>query len=152
MSSLSTPALSPSSSETSLPTSEPATPPHAFATLQPHVDVEQNESTSASPANIPKLLDSHLSISQGYKRPQYTRRPSHDLFECIEQSEHKKLTEDQARYVFAQVVNAVHYLHRCGIIHRDIKDENLVIDKSLTVSALSDVYGPSAYPRLGQAD
>ncbi|KAF8906554.1 kinase-like domain-containing protein [Gymnopilus junonius] len=136
MSSLSTPALSPSSSETSLPTFEPSTPPHAFATLQPHVTVAHSEPTPSSPGSIPMFADSHLSGSKECKRPPYTRRPSHDLFECIEQSEHKKLTEDQARYVFAQVIDAVRYLHRCGIIHRDIKDENLVIDKSLTVKLI----------------
>ena len=66
-------------------------------------------------------------------RPEFSRRPSYDLFECIEQSEHKRLSEDQARYVFSQVVDAVHYLDRHGIAHRDIKDENLVIDKNLKV-------------------
>lgn len=69
-------------------------------------------------------------------RPQYSRRASHDLFECIEQSEHKRLSEDQARYVFSQVVDAVHYLDSQGITHRDIKDENLVIDKNLKVYEL----------------
>lgn len=68
-------------------------------------------------------------------RPQFSRRASHDLFECIEQSEHKRLSEDQARYVFSQVVDAVHFLDSQGIAHRDIKDENLVIDKNLKVYA-----------------
>jgi len=67
-------------------------------------------------------------------QPEYFRRPSHDLFECIEQSENKRLSEGQARYVFSQVVDVVHYLDSNGIAHRDIKDENLVIDKNLKVS------------------
>lgn len=65
--------------------------------------------------------------------PKFTRRPSHDLFECIEQSKHKRLTENQARYVFAQVVEAVYYLDTQGITHCDIKDENLVVDADLKV-------------------
>jgi hypothetical protein len=66
-------------------------------------------------------------------RPKFVRRPSHDLFECIEQSEHKRLTQDQARYVFAQIVDAVCYLDEQGVAHRDIKDENIVIDRDLKV-------------------
>ncbi|KDQ57621.1 hypothetical protein JAAARDRAFT_69716 [Jaapia argillacea MUCL 33604] len=69
-------------------------------------------------------------------RPNFSRRPSHDLFECIEQSKHKRLSETQARYIFAQVVEAVWYLDRQGITHRDIKDENLLIDKDFTVKLI----------------
>lgn len=66
-------------------------------------------------------------------RPDFSRRPSHDLFECIEQSEHKRLSEDQARYVFKQIVEAVYYLHIQGVSHRDLKDENVVIDRNFKV-------------------
>ena len=65
--------------------------------------------------------------------PKFTRRASHDLFECIEQSKHKRLSENQARYVFAQVVEAVYHLDNQGITHCDIKDENIVIDCDLKV-------------------
>lgn len=61
------------------------------------------------------------------------RRASYDLFECIEQSNDRRLNESQSRHVFAQVVDAVYYLNELGISHRDIKDENLVIDRNLTV-------------------
>lgn len=67
-------------------------------------------------------------------RPNFTRRPSHDLFECIEQSKYKRLSENQARYIFAQVVEAVYYLDSKGITHCDIKDENLLVDSDLKVS------------------
>lgn len=66
-------------------------------------------------------------------RPNFSRRPSYDLFECIEQSKHKRLSENNARYVFAQVVEAVYYLETQGITHCDIKDENLVIDAEFKV-------------------
>ncbi|KAF8973290.1 kinase-like domain-containing protein [Flammula alnicola] len=135
-SSISTPALSPSSSEASLPASEPSTPPHMFATLQPHIPLGDGNSKSATNVDLPKLLHTQLSISEAHSRPEFSRRPSHDLFECIEQSEDKRLTEAQARYVFSQVVDAVHYLDSHGIAHRDIKDENLVIDKNLKIKLI----------------
>lgn len=71
-------------------------------------------------------------------RPNFSRRASYDLFECIEQSKHKRLSEDNARYVFAQVVEAVHYLNAQGITHCDIKDENLVVDEDFKVCRYHD--------------
>lgn len=125
------PALSPSCSEASLPVSEPTTPHKMFSPLAPH-----SAPGKASDDVISKLFDEHLSIGNPGPRPETTRRPSHDLFECIEQSENKRLSEEQARHVFAQVVDAVEYLDSMGIAHRDIKDENLVIDKNLKIKLI----------------
>jgi hypothetical protein len=66
-------------------------------------------------------------------KPTSRRRASHDLFECIEQSPGKRLPEHQAKFVFRQVVEAVWYLNRKGIIHCDIKDENILVDAQLRV-------------------
>jgi len=66
-------------------------------------------------------------------KPASQRRASHDLFECIEQSPGKRLPEHQAKFVFRQVVEAVWYLNRKGIIHCDIKDENILVDAQLRV-------------------
>ncbi|KAF8161076.1 kinase-like domain-containing protein [Crassisporium funariophilum] len=133
---LSTPSLSPSTSEASLPASEPSTPPHMYATIKPQIVQDDNNFSVGSEVDIPEYLHAQLSLSQDDPRPEISRRPSHDLFECIEQSEHKRLTEPQARYVFAQVIDAVHYLDGLGITHRDIKDENLVIDKDLKIKLI----------------
>ena len=74
-----------------------------------------------------KVANGHLS------RPSLVRRASHDLFECIEQSRHKRLSESQARFVFAQVVDAVAYLDTQGVTHCDIKHENILVDSQLNV-------------------
>lgn len=67
-------------------------------------------------------------------RPAMVRRASCDLFECIEH--HSKFSENKAKLIFRQVVECVHYLNSKGICHRDIKDENIVIDKDLNVKLI----------------
>ncbi|KAI8852652.1 kinase-like domain-containing protein [Chytridium lagenaria] len=62
------------------------------------------------------------------------RRPSQDLFECIERN--PRMPEGVARVIFAQIVDAVRFMHAKGYVHRDIKDENVIIDDSLRVKLI----------------
>lgn len=59
------------------------------------------------------------------------RRSSCDLFECIER--HTKLSESQTHKIFKQIVQCVYDLSNIGIYHRDIKDENIVINSDFNV-------------------
>lgn len=43
---------------------------------------------------------------------------------------HTKLTQDNIRKYFRQLILGVEYLHSIGIIHRDIKPDNLLIDEN----------------------
>lgn len=57
-----------------------------------------------------------------------------------------KLTEDEAKPLFKQIVSAVQFLHSHNITHRDIKAENFLISKDSNgiVLKLSD-FGLSAF-------
>ncbi|XP_023686651.2 NUAK family SNF1-like kinase 2 [Paramormyrops kingsleyae] len=50
-----------------------------------------------------------------------------DLYDYI--SERQKLPEHEARHFFRQIVSAVHYCHQNGIVHRDLKLENILLDE-----------------------
>ncbi|XP_055975068.1 NUAK family SNF1-like kinase 2 [Sorex fumeus] len=49
-----------------------------------------------------------------------------DLYDYI--SERQRLSEREARHFFRQIVSAVHYCHQNGIVHRDLKLENILLD------------------------
>lgn len=42
---------------------------------------------------------------------------------------HKRIGEPEAAAIFKQIVEALAYCHRTGVYHRDIKTENVLIDK-----------------------
>ncbi|KAI8352019.1 kinase-like domain-containing protein [Mortierella sp. GBAus27b] len=95
-------------------------------------------------ANNPLLNNSSTTLSHsGSEQELYVeppkpsllvRRTSCDLFECIEH--HSKFSESQARMIFKQIVECVEYLDSRGICHRDIKDENIVIDNDFKVKLI----------------
>ena len=66
---------------------------------------------------------------------------SQDLFDYITQR--GRLHECEARYVMSQLVDAVGGLDRAGVVHRDIKDENIIIDISTKQLRLID-FGSAA--------
>ncbi|KAG0248011.1 hypothetical protein BG011_000632 [Mortierella polycephala] len=78
--------------------------------------------------------ESDLTYVEPPKPALLVRRTSCDLFECIEH--HSKFSESQARMIFKQIIDCVDYLNSRGICHRDIKDENIVINNDFTVKLI----------------
>ncbi|QDZ22005.1 serine/threonine-protein kinase [Chloropicon primus] len=74
------------------------------------------------------LTDSHFCILMEYA-------PGGDLFKYITKkvkpvSKYQAMSEEEARYVFKQVLSAVDYCHKRHIAHRDLKLANILLDDS----------------------
>ncbi|KAI1331417.1 hypothetical protein F5Y16DRAFT_267599 [Xylariaceae sp. FL0255] len=54
-----------------------------------------------------------------------------ELFDFI--LNHRYLKDPQARRLFAQLISGVGYLHKKGIVHRDLKLENLLLDRNRNI-------------------
>lgn len=65
-----------------------------------------------------------------------------DLFDLIEQ--HDYLDEHTIKHLFKQIASAVNHLHKNNVVHRDIKDENVVIDLKEMSCKLID-FGSAAF-------
>ncbi|KAI9481225.1 MAG: kinase-like domain-containing protein [Benjaminiella poitrasii] len=95
---------------------------------------DQNSCSSGS-IILDSPLNEHLSF---FEEPKQTRvikrRTSCDLFECIER--HNYFQEPIAKMIFKQIASCVAYLDLLGVCHRDIKDENIVIDDQFQVKLI----------------
>lgn len=69
-----------------------------------------------------------------------------DLFEFIDRR--PMMDEQLGCYIFRQIANAIDYLHSLNILHRDIKDENIIIDQHFHVKLID--FGSATFMEEGK--
>ena len=52
--------------------------------------------------------------------------PGGDLLNYVRKR--RKLTEKAAKYLFKQIMQGMAYMHSIGVVHRDIKLDNIMLD------------------------
>jgi serine/threonine protein kinase len=57
-----------------------------------------------------------------------------------------RLPEPEAARIFSQIVEAVGYLHKNGIFHRDLKTENVMIDSGKKIKIIDFGFSVKAEP------
>ena len=56
-----------------------------------------------------------------------------DMFDYLKRREFE-IAEDRARQIIHHIANAIYYMHSLGIVHRDIKLENIMMTNDTEAS------------------
>ncbi|XP_062865184.1 maternal embryonic leucine zipper kinase-like [Trichomycterus rosablanca] len=71
--------------------------------------------------------------------------PGGDLFDHIDNND--RLSEEETRRIFRQIVSALAYVHSQGYAHRDLKPENMMLDEKNNIKLID--FGLCAKPEGG---
>lgn len=115
--------------------------------MQVAIKLIRRDSVGSNPTRLAKIYR-EVSILRGVSHPnivrlhEMTETERHigivleyasggELFDYI--LTHRYLKDNAARRLFAQLVSGVGYLHKKGIVHRDLKLENLLLDRNRNI-------------------
>ncbi|GIX94556.1 protein kinase kin1 [Caerostris darwini] len=69
-----------------------------------------------------------------------------DLSRYLKKQVHQKVSERTAKVLFYQMVSAVQHMHECNVLHRDLKQENILLEYGKVIKivdfGLSNTYQP----------
>ncbi|KAI9785939.1 MAG: hypothetical protein M1839_008205 [Geoglossum umbratile] len=115
--------------------------------VQVAIKLIRRESLGSNPSRLPKIYR-EISILQELSHPNIVRlhemvETDHHIGIILEYASggelfdhilvHRYLKDQPARRLFAQLISGVGYLHKKGIVHRDLKLENLLLDRNRNI-------------------